>query len=224
MFLFHKYEHMPDCASIHPDFAFCVPSVPRTIPQVPNASPRYKLFLHNILQHAEPYEGKKVFVVVSGGKYKLVCPTYKIRLAKRWYSLSVASNGFMYLHLLRNYIPYHHDCVYSGAHITIGPHMRSNTHLHFHITNIDVQIKDGKLVAKKDNRAICSVAFAHIDKAMKDRMSFENLTCIQDDMSLRDIVWDGVRFDEIDDTLNMLLSLVKKGTSSQSSSKPSSAS
>lgn len=213
-----------DCTSIHPDFAFCVPNTEKVLPKVPNASPRYKQFLANILHHATPYEGKKVFVVVSGGRYKLVCPTYKIHLAKRWYSLSVASNGFMYLHLLRNHVPYMHDCVYSGAHVTIGPHMKSNTHLHFHITNIDVTIKDGKLHATKDNRSICSVAFNNIDLAVSQKQRFADLTCIQDGMTLRDIVWDGVRFDEIDDTLSMLLSLVKKGTSPHSSSKPASAS
>lgn len=213
-----------DCVALHPDFAFCVPNMPKVPPQVPNASPRFKQFLHNILNYAVPYEGKKVFIVVSNGKYKLVCPTYRIYLAKRWYSLSVASNGFMYLHLLRNFVPYMHDCVYSGAHITIGPHMKSNTHLHFHITNIDTSVKDGKLHATKNNHAICSIAFNNIDKAIKNNMEFQNLTCIQDNMTLKDIVWDGVRFDEIDDTLSMLRSLVKKGTSPHNSSKPFSAS
>ena len=213
-----------ECIAVHADFAFCIPSIPTTRPQVPNASPRYKAFLDNILRRALPYDGKKVFVVVNNGKYKLICPTYKIYLAKRWYSLSVASNGYMYLHLLRSYVPYMHNCVFSGAHITIGPHMRSNTHLHFHITNIEVTITDKKLTAKKQNHAICSIPFAGIEKAISNKHSFENMTCIQDGMTLKDIVWDGVRFDEIDDTLSMMLSLVKKGVSPHNSSSPASAS
>jgi hypothetical protein len=211
------------CKAVHPDYEFCVPhNAGRKPPHVHNASPKYNALLQNILTHCEPYDGEKVFVVFANGMYKLVCPTYKIKLARRWYSISVASNGFMYIHLLRNFVPNTKDCVYSGSHVTIGPHMRSNTHLHFHITNVDVTSKDGKMSATKQNHAICSISYSHLMNVITEKehqkQRFEQLTCIQDDMTLRDIVWDGVRFDQIDETVDMLLSLLKKGTSPHKSS------
>ena len=215
-------DRSDECKAVHPDFEFCVPQQNMSNVNIKNASPVYRTMLNNILAHCQPYDGKKVFVVFSNGRYKLVCPIFKLKLAKRWYSISIASNGYMYIHLLRNYVPNTHNCVYSGSHVTIGPHMRSNSHLHFHITNVEVSTKNGQISATKENHAICSISYANLHHVIstkdQQKQRFEALTCIQDNMTLRDIVWDGVRFDQIDDTVHMLLSLLKKGMSPQSSS------
>lgn len=208
-----------ECEAIHPQYKFCIPPENNVKQIVKATSPRYKRFVDNIVSRCKPYDGPRVFVIFSNGGYKLVCPTYKICLARRWYSLSIASNGFMYIHLLRNFVPTTHDCVYSGAHITVGPHFKSNTHVHFHITNIEVTVKDGSIHnAKKENHAICSIPYDDIERTVDDKSLFEALRCLQDNMNIRDVVWDSVRFDQLDETVELLLALMKKGSSPHKSS------
>lgn len=211
-----------ECKAVDLKYEFCFAhrNVRNTIV---HTSSNYKHLVDNILSHCEPYDGEKVFVVFQDGTYKLICPVWKIKLARRWYSISVANNGFMYVHLLQNFVPNTRDCVYNGSHITIGPHMRSKEdYLHFHITNINVTIRDEHIVGNKTNHAICSTSYKNLEAVFSNRehqkQRFQELTCLQDNMSLRDIIWDGVRHDQLDDTVSMLLSLFKKGMSPHSSS------
>jgi hypothetical protein len=71
-------------------------------------------------------------------------------------SISLVSNGYIYIHFLQDFFPNSNACVYTGDHITIAP--TGKTHIHFHITNITYQMNNGYITyASSYNTSFCSL-------------------------------------------------------------------
>ena len=131
-------------------------------PVVRSGSAMYNAFVQTLIKTScKPYNGKKVFIVYQNGKYEFICPDYKIRIGHYDLSVSVATNGYIYIHFLQDFFPHSETCVYSGDHLTIGP--TGKTHIHFHITNILYQLDAGHMMhVQSQNIMHCSLPLADI--------------------------------------------------------------
>lgn len=208
------------CKAIDKRYTFCEPDI-TSPPQINTTSDTYNIFYANLRKHCHPYTGKKVFIGMQNGNTKYICPKFKIYL-KKWYSFSVASNGYIYLHLLKDLLSNSQNCVYLGNHITIAP--TKKTHIHFHITSLDFTIQDNKITSVRNKSAsFCSLDMRKlkhiIEKAKSDDEILhlvKNEICVNENLdsymlNVQDTLWNDVRYDEIDDIVQLLVALFKKG-------------
>jgi hypothetical protein len=184
-----KAEKEPDrCGDISEYYAVCEKQYP-SIPTVKH-NRSYSIFLKQLLKNCEPYTGKRVFVIWKSGSVEYVCPEYKLKIGQKYVSLSVAANGYIYLHLLKDYLPFTEDCVFKGDHITIAPTKES--HLHFHVTRIHLNIEGGQIVGhRSQNTSFCTIPISDLEgifgntsaSSTVKKEEFMDLVCLNEHMT-----------------------------------------
>lgn len=193
------------CRILDTKYSFCHPSIqPHSLDNI--GSPAYKAFIKNVLAKAVPYSGKRVYIVHKSNNFSMVCPEYKIKLNKRWYSFSIAKNGYIYLHMLRDFLPASKDCAFVGHHITLGPHRNSNSKLHFHITRLEIDATHS--TARRLHQSICSVSY----KDLQDNLqNLGNVHCFQNMLTIKDAVAEGVVPELMESAMAALAELITIG-------------
>lgn len=208
-----------ECAELNALWAKCrVKDNAASAPaRIRSGSKDYNKFVATLLKQCKPYTGTKIFVVHKGGKMNFICPDYKIRIGHYDLSVSITSNGYLYIHFLSDYMPNTGTCVFSGDHITIAP--MDTTHIHFHITNITFYMNQGYIDhAKSFNTSFCSLPLETIKEVFQNKHQkivdkkkwFKNASCVNEqNVSFNKSVMEMLYEDH--DTFDILFRIILKG-------------
>jgi hypothetical protein len=163
-------KKIDSCGAINPVYATCTGFDTGSVPKIKTPSKIYNAFVRKFLKQSVPYTGKRVFIVTSRGEMKFVCPNYKVKVDGNWYSVSLTENGYMYMHILKEFVDNLENCVYKGDHITIAP--TRDTHIHFHITRVQAVVEDKVVVSGKSyNASVCTLPLLPIRQNMSHKKS-----------------------------------------------------
>lgn len=159
-----ELQNTDECKKVNPAYEKCVDVAP-VPPKFDVQSPIYRTFLNRIIRECIPYTGKKVFIVKSNNRIMFVCPQYKLRIGKQWYSVNTTENGYIYVHFLKDFVQDTDNCLYNGDHITIGP--TRDSHIHFHTTTVQAVVYNKKvLMGSSFNDSWCTLSI----KDMKEKL------------------------------------------------------
>lgn len=164
-----REQEADECAAVKPMYAKCTAESTVIPTKVNTDSAVYNRFFSRIMKQCVPYTGKRVFIVTAAKKQmQFVCPEYKLRIGTHWFSLSTRENGYIYLHLLKDFVENTQDCLYLGDHITIAP--TANDRIHFHVTRVQAVVyKSSVVYGDSQNISYCTLPIEDMRKTFASK-------------------------------------------------------
>lgn len=185
-----------ECVLLDKRYEMCNDPVSTTAPKIQVKSPMYKRFVNKLVKQCRPYTGKRVFVVGLNNEMRFICPDYQWKIGSKMYSLSITENGYIYVHLLSNFIDDTNDCVYNGDHITIAP--TGDSYIHFHVTRIQVVMYKKKAIyADSKSTSFCTLPL----KDMKATITSKKMQASQKQEWFRSQVCSNEKFESYNKSL-----------------------